>query len=149
MTTATAASAEAPALDFVGVMHEGIPVSLKNVDACIKFYVDVLGLKLLPRPKALDDLGPGAWLTDRHDRVQFHIIGTDRDYRPGADAPISPTGRHTAWMVANLDAFRARLGALGVHYDEVKGLIGSGSAQLFIKDPEGHTWEFQEAPRPR
>ena len=145
MTTAASLETKAPAFDFVGVIHEGIPVSLRNVDACIKFYCEVFGLKLLPRPKALDARGPGAWLGDQHDRVQFHIIGTERDYRPGADAPISPTGRHTAWMVADLDAFRARMRAFGVHYDEVTDLIGG--AQLFVKDPEGHTWEFQEPPR--
>jgi hypothetical protein len=32
-----------------------------------------------------------------------------------------------------------------VHFDEVSGLIGG--AQLFLKDPAGHTWEFQEPRR--
>jgi len=147
MTTALAQDTKLPKLSFVGFIHEGVPCRLENLDACIKFYVDVLGLKVLPRPKALDERAPGAWLGDADDTVQFHLIATPHEYLPGATAPISATGRHTAWMVKDLDAFRARMKANGVHYDEVTGLIGG--SQLFIKDPEGHTWEFQEPPRPR
>ncbi len=143
MASMTLQDAAAPAIAFLGFIHEGIPVSRKNLEACIAFYRQVLGLKLLPRPKALDDLGvPGAWLGDQDDTVQFHLIAKDDEYRPGADAPISATGRHTAWMIKDLDAFRARMRALGIHFEETRGLVGS--AQLFIKDPEGHTWEFQE-----
>lgn len=126
-----------PPVAFLGSIHEGIPV--RDLEACVKFYTEVLGLKLLPRP-ALP--GPGAWLGDDEDTVQFHLIVTERDYRPGAEAPISATGRHTAWMVKDLDAFRERMRALGVTYQEAKGYIASD--QVFIKDPEGHTWEFQE-----
>ena len=43
-----------PDLKWVGVIHEGVPCRRKDLDACIKFYQEVLGLKLLPRPKRLD-----------------------------------------------------------------------------------------------
>jgi catechol 2,3-dioxygenase-like lactoylglutathione lyase family enzyme len=133
-----------PAVTWLGSMHEGIPVDHANLEACVRFYVDVLGLKLLPRPKALDDLGPGAWLGDADGKVQFHLIATARDYKPGPGAKYSPTGRHTAWLVRDIEAFRKRLETLGIVYGEAKNLLGTGSAQLFIVDPEGHTWEFQE-----
>ena len=133
-----------PPVGFLGPMHEGVPVDNVNLDACIKFYVDVLGCKLLKRPKALDDLGRGAWLTDADEKVQFHLIATEKDLKPGPGKPYSPTGRHTAWLVSDIEAFRARMVALGVQYGEIKNLLGSGSAQLFVVDPEGHTWEFQE-----
>jgi catechol 2,3-dioxygenase-like lactoylglutathione lyase family enzyme len=126
-----------PPVRFLGPIHEGIPV--RNLEASVKFYTEVLGLKVLPRPQLP---GPGAWLGDAEDRVQFHLIVTESDYRPGPDAPISATGRHTAWMVGDLDTFRARMKALGITYREAKGYIASD--QVFIKDPEGHTWEFQE-----
>jgi catechol 2,3-dioxygenase-like lactoylglutathione lyase family enzyme len=140
----TNAPASLPGIQYLGSMHEGIPVGTKNLAACVKFYTDVLGLKLLPRPKALDDLGPGAWLGDTDNTVQFHLIATERDYKPGPGAKYSPTGRHTAWLVKDIEAFRARMHALDIPYGEAKNLLGSGSAQLFIVDPEGHTWEFQE-----
>jgi len=132
-----AARTDLPALQYLGPIHEGIPV--RNLEESVKFYIEVLGLRLLPRP-ALP--GPGAWLGDADNTVQFHLIVTEKDYRPGPDAPISATGRHTAWMVKDLDAFRARMHALGITYREAKGNVASD--QVFVKDPEGHTWEFQE-----
>ncbi len=128
---------ELPKPGFLGSVHEGIPV--RNLEASVRFYTEVLGLKLLPRPNLP---GPGAWLGDEDNTVQFHLIVTEKDYRPGPDAPISATGRHTAWMVKDLNALRERFKALGIPYEEVSGF--SASDQVFVKDPEGHTWEFQE-----
>ena len=134
-----------PPLRFHGFIHEGIPVASENLDACIKFYTEVLGLKLLPRPKALDELGPGAWLGDEHDTVQFHLISNDGALKPAEDERIQPAGRHTAWRIDNADDFRARMTALGIHFEEIGNLIGE--PQLFVTDPQGHTWEFQAVPR--
>jgi hypothetical protein len=36
---------------------------------------------------------------------------------------------------------------LGVPFEEVSSLIGD--AQVFVKDPQGHTWEFQGPPSRR
>jgi len=135
-------TAAVPALEFIGFIHEGVPCKLEDLPASIKFYQDVLGLHLLPRPKALDDIAPGAWMGDAENRVQFHLIAKDDEYAPGADAGAHPAGRHTAWMVKDIGAFRARMKALGVHFSEISSLIGA--PQVFIVDPSGHTWEFQE-----
>ena len=62
-----------PEFSWIGCMHEGIPVATENLDACIKFYTEVLGLNILSRPKTLDEFGPGAWLGDKDDTVQFHL----------------------------------------------------------------------------
>jgi len=141
MATNVAQQAAAPAIDFIGMIHEGVPVARANLDACVKFYIDVLGLKLLPRPKALDELVPGAWLGNDADTVQFHLIAKDDELRPPPGAKAAPAGRHTAWRVADIDAFKARMRSLGIEYGEVSSLIGD--AQVFVQDPEGHTWEFQ------
>jgi catechol 2,3-dioxygenase-like lactoylglutathione lyase family enzyme len=135
---------DVPKLSFIGVMHEGIPISLKNLDASIRFYIDVLGLHKIPRPKALDDIGPGAWLENEERTVQFHLIGTDEELKPGPDAKIAPAGRHTAWIIKDAEAFRGRMRALSIPFEEIGSLVGR--PQLFIKDPEGHTWEFQTPP---
>ena len=63
-------------------MHEGIPVAVDNLDACINFYTEVLGLELLRRPKGLDKSGPGAWLGDEDDTVQFHLMANDNTLSP-------------------------------------------------------------------
>jgi catechol 2,3-dioxygenase-like lactoylglutathione lyase family enzyme len=132
----------APAIDFVGVMHEGIPVATANLEACIKFYTEVLGLHQIPRPRALDEIGRGAWLEDDHKRVQFHLIASDKEQRPAPGSKIAPAGRHTAWIIQDVGAFRARMQHLGVPFEEIGSLVGR--PQLFLIDPEGHTWEFQE-----
>ena len=130
-----------PELTWIGSMHEGIPVSTENLEACIKFYTEVLDLKLLSRPKALDEFGPGAWLGDKFDTVQFHLIANDKTLIPGKDARIEPAGRHTAWRIKDVGAFRDRLRALNVEFEEITSLLGT--AQIFVLDPQGHTWEFQ------
>lgn len=145
MATRSEHLTEAPALEFVGMIHEGVPCRGQDLDACIKFYTEVFGLKLLPRPKALDDLGPGAWLGDSADRVQFHLIANDTDFSPGPGARVTPAGRHTAWMVKDIDAFCARMEALGVPCQSISSLIGA--PQVFVTDPAGHTWEFQGPPK--
>jgi len=147
MSDASTQSKSAPDLRFVGAIHEGIPVAHERLEACIAFYRDVLGLKVIPRPKALDELGKGAWLTDQDETVQFHLIANDTAVKPGPGAKIEPAGRHTAWRIRDAAAFRARMEALGVPYREIGSLIGE--PQLFVIDPEGHTWEFQEVPKPR
>ena len=53
-----------PQVKWVGVMHEGVPCRRSDLDACIKFYQDVLGLKLLPRPAIWRDAAPG-WACPR------------------------------------------------------------------------------------
>ena len=142
MATVLDQKAEIPAMSFLGFIHEGVPCKLADLPTCIKFYQDVLGLKLLPRPKALDDIAPGAWMGDADNKVQFHLIAKDDEYAPGANAGAHPAGRHTAWMVKDIAAFRARMKALGVHFSEIGSLIGA--PQVFVVDPSGHTWEFQE-----
>ena len=91
---------------------------------------------------ALDDMVPGAWLADADNRVQFHLIAKDDEHNPGPDARMTPAGRHTAWMVKDINAFKARMRGLAIAYEETSALIGG--AQVFVKDPAGHTWEFQE-----
>ena len=130
-----------PKFSWIGCMHEGIPVANENLNACIKFYTEVLGLKLLSRPKTLDQFGPGAWLSDEDNIVQIHLIGNDEATIPGKEARTDPTSRHTAWRIKDVDAFRDRLHMLEVEFDEITNLLGR--AQIFVLDPQGFTWEFQ------
>src|SRR5581483_6582055 len=57
-------------------LHEGFPV--KDAEASLKFYTEVLGMTVYPRP----NLGPGYWVGTPDGAVQFHIIQTDDEYRP-------------------------------------------------------------------
>jgi len=133
-----------PAIRFDGVSHEGIPVDRDKLDACIDFYRDVLGLIRIPRPPALDAMGSGAWMVDADRTVSFHLIVNETALRPGADAKITPAGRHTAWKIRDVTAFRERMKALNIPFHEIGNL--TGDPQLFLLDPQGHTWEFQGPP---
>lgn len=137
----TATDNSTPKFGFIGAIHEGFPVAEERFDACVDFYTRVLGLNQIPRPRALDELGKGAWFTNDEKTIQFHLIVNDAMLRPGPEAKIEPAGRHTAWRISDPDAFRARMKALNQNFEEIGSLIGQ--AQLFVKDPEGHTWEFQ------
>ena len=136
---------EFPAIKFLGSIHEGIPVATEKLDECIEFFTSVLGLKVLPRPRALDELGPGASLGDEDDTVQFHLIANDGAVKPRDGAGVEPASRHTAWRIEDAENFRNRMQALDIHFEEISNLIGE--AQLFVTDPQGHTWEFQEPAR--
>jgi glyoxylase I family protein len=117
-------------------LHEGFPV--KDAEASLKFYTDVLGLQVLPRP----NIGPGYWVGTTDRKVEFHIIQTDTQYIPGPDAIPAAQARHTAWLVDSLEDLRQHLSGLGVAFREQKGRVGAD--QVFVVDPDGHTWEFQE-----
>lgn len=133
-------AAAPPAPTFLRPIHEGFPV--KDADVSLKFYTEVLGLNVLTyRPATL---GVGYWVGTDDGLVQFHIIQTDKDYIPGPGSPMNPTGRHTAWFVEDIDGLRARLDAHGIAHQEISTLIGA--VQLFCQDPDGHIWEFQQAP---
>ena len=45
-------------------------------------------------------------------------------------------------MIQDLDAFRARLRERGVKYSQLDSVVASD--QVFVQDPSGFTWEFQE-----
>ena len=141
----TTAKTEIPPIKFLGSIHEGIPVATEMLDECIEFFTGVLGLKVLPRPPALDKLGPGAWLGDEDDTVQFHLIANDGAVKPRDGAGVEPASRHTAWRIEDAEIFRNRMRALDIHFEEISNLIGE--AQLFVIDPQGNTWEFQEQAR--
>jgi catechol 2,3-dioxygenase-like lactoylglutathione lyase family enzyme len=117
-------------------LHEGFPV--RDAEVSLKFYTEVLGLKVLTRP----NIGPGYWVGTEDKRVEFHIIETDRQPIPGPDAVPAAQARHTAWLVGSLEELRNHLDSLGVAYREQSGRVGAD--QVFIVDPDGHTWEFQE-----
>lgn len=111
-------------------------VLARDLDATVRFYVDLLGLAPGPRP----DLGfPGAWLYVG-DRAVLHIIA-------GREVPEPPAGvlDHMAFSAAGLPQVTARLDAEGIHYD-LRRQRGAGTWQLFCHDPNGAKVELDFDP---
>lgn len=118
-----------------------------DLDACRRFYTEVLGLAVGPRP---DFPFPGLWLYEGDTGVWanavVHIIGVDRsdpkglqDYLGGRDeAALKGTGvlDHIAFFATGLAEMRGRLRGLGIEVRE-RTVPGLGLHQLFLDDPNG------------
>lgn len=118
-----------------------------DLDACQRFYEDVLGLKVGPRPAFAF---PGLWLYEGDTSVWansvVHIIGIDRDDPEGLkaylgdrdEASLRGTGAidHIAFFATGLAEMRARLERLGVARRE-RTVPNLGLHQVFIDDPSG------------
>jgi catechol 2,3-dioxygenase-like lactoylglutathione lyase family enzyme len=85
------------------------------------FYGDVLGLRELEKPKALQARG-GLWFEHVH-------VGVEEDFRPARKA-------HPALLVENLDELAARIGA--VEWDDAV----PGVRRFYASDPFGNRLEF-------
>lgn len=123
-----------------------------DLDACERFYGEVLGLKVGPRPAFPF---PGLWLyegdTQQWANACVHIIGIDRQDPNGLraylgdrdEASLQGTGAidHIAFFATGLAAMRERLGRLHVESRE-RTVPNLGLHQVFIEDPNGVTIEL-------
>ena len=111
-------------------------VLAEELEATVRFYVDLLGLAPGHRP----DLGfPGAWLYVG-DSAVLHIIA-------GREMPVQRAGvlDHMAFSARGLSTVKARLDAEGVRY-ELRRQRGAGTWQLFCHDPNGAKVELDFDP---
>ena len=118
-----------------------------DLQACQRFYCDVLGLVVGPRPPFPF---PGLWLyagdTAVYANAAVHIIGIDRSDPVGlqqylgdrAEASLQGTGAvdHLAFFATGLAATMARLQAHGVPFRE-RTVPVLDLHQVFVDDPNG------------
>ncbi len=114
---------------FIADIHH-VSINVTDVDRSHAFYVDVLGLDVLPRP---DFPFPGRWLDAGAGR-QVHLIQTDR-------IP-DDVGQHFAFRAADLNALCEHLAAAGVAVSGPKP-VGAGR-QAFFHDPDGNRLEIYQ-----
>ncbi|MEW8506600.1 MAG: VOC family protein [Candidatus Thiodiazotropha sp.] len=100
----------------------------------LAFYQGLLELEIdTSRP----DLGfPGAWL--KVGTQQIHLLQLDNPDALSERPVHGGRDRHTAFVVDNLDAIRAKLEQAGVDYT----LSRSGRQALFCRDPDENTLEL-------
>jgi len=109
-----------------------VALQVKNVEATVRFYEDIVGLKQIPRPA----FGfPGAWFRIGVDQ-ELHLI----DGAAG-QASQSNRGDHFAMMVDSIEEAEAMLRGKGITF---KGPHHrpDGAKQIFFEDPDGHVVEF-------
>lgn len=116
-------------------------IRVKDIDASLKFYGEVLGMKL-DNKKRLDD----CWLyflSDSENTCQIEL--TYNDEIPSCGYEIGKGFGHFAFEVESLDEFSEKIKKLGYEYlYEPFDLTGKGSKIAFIKDPDGYEIELIE-----
>jgi len=116
---------------ITGLNHANI--STVKLSETIAFFVDVLGLKVGPRP----EFGiAGAWLYSGQQPV-VHLV--ERPPPGGPEGAID----HISFTVPDLGAAMARLDQLGIAYRWSEIPSGFGR-QAFLQDPNGVTIELTE-----
>jgi catechol 2,3-dioxygenase-like lactoylglutathione lyase family enzyme len=109
-----------------------VSVRTSNLDASIRFYEDVIGLKVGYRPTM--SFG-GAWLYDGS-RAVIHIICED-EFTQNDTGPLD----HVAFNCKGLEEYRQGLDDKGVPY-RTNYIPDTKLTQLFVEDPEGVTIEL-------
>jgi catechol 2,3-dioxygenase-like lactoylglutathione lyase family enzyme len=106
-----------------------VSINVSDVDAALRFYVDVLGLT--PRTDRPNFGFGGAWLDAGGQQV--HLI----------EAPVPASqGQHFAVLVADLDATVAELRERGLDVSDPKPV--ATSLQTFVTDPSGNLVELHQ-----
>jgi glyoxylase I family protein len=120
---------------FNNILHASLLVA--DTGRALKFYADVLGMEVLPRP----DLGfAGAWLGVGEQ--QIHLLELPSPDPVEGRVTHGGRDRHVAVGVSDIEELRKRLEAAGI----ACSLSRSGRRALFCRDPDGNALEFVEAP---
>ena len=118
-----------------------------ELEACRRFYADVLGLVVGPRP---DFPFPGLWLyagdTAVWANAVLHIVGIDRDDPSGLNQYLGERDNtnlqgsgavdHVAFFATGLVSMRATLARLAIPNRE-RSVPGIALHQIFVEDPNG------------
>ena len=122
-------------------------IRTNDLEASRRFYADVLGLTVGPRPAFPF---PGLWMYrgDHGDvaNAVVHIIGTDRTQEKGLDGYLGErdetklrgTGTidHVAFFAEGLATMLEHLRTIGVEYRQ-RTVPSIGLHQVFLDDPNG------------
>ena len=116
-------------MEMVSLHHVQIAIFEGGEPLARSFYGALLGLAEVPKPPNLQRRG-GVWFDTG--TIQLHL-GVDPSFTPAAKA-------HVALLVADLDALRARLSALG--YPRVDDEPLPGFDRFYSSDPFGNRVEL-------
>jgi catechol 2,3-dioxygenase-like lactoylglutathione lyase family enzyme len=107
-----------------------VSLNVDDAEKTGRFYIDVLGLEVLPRP---DFPFAGYWL--RAGDQEIHLIQVPDHRVPG--------GEHFAFRVDDVDAVCRELTERGVKVSKPMQIPGGGK-QAFLRDPSGNLLELNQ-----
>jgi catechol 2,3-dioxygenase-like lactoylglutathione lyase family enzyme len=120
-----------------------VTIVVKDLAASRKFYVDALGMTLVPRPGFPF---AGEWYqagpTLIHTILEFEGSG-----RAGAAACANSRGHHFAFLVDDCHEAAQRIAELKIPFISPPKLRPDGATQLFVNDPDGHLVELCSNPK--
>jgi catechol 2,3-dioxygenase-like lactoylglutathione lyase family enzyme len=111
--------------------HVQLAIPKGAEDRCRRFYVDVLGMKEVPKPSTLAGRG-GLWLESGPVRIH---LGVEENFSPARKA-------HPAVVIGNLDGLAQMLSEAGCepNWDDAIPEV----RRFFASDPVGNRIEFLE-----
>jgi catechol 2,3-dioxygenase-like lactoylglutathione lyase family enzyme len=98
-----------------------VNIRTPRVADTVRFYVDLLGMKAVPRP-GTEDMASSAWLCDATGQAAIHV-GSGRVH-------------HAAFECSDYSAMRARLEA-GNQIVGLSEVPQIALRQIFVRDPNG------------
>jgi len=113
----------------VGILDH-FNIRTRRLDETVRFYRDILGLTLGPRPNFSF---PGAWMYS-DGRAVVHLV--DIASTDEAQKPDSGAVHHLAFASRGFAAMQEHLAALGVPFQTVQ-VPGGELCQIFVSDPNG------------
>ena len=120
-----------------------VALMVKDVERSRNFYLNVLGMKKIPRPETKV---PGDWLGIGNN--QLHLVG-----EPGPAWKIDPRRPHMALDVDDIEEAKATLTRMGVPFVDAANqtvipmteaalrLVGR---QIWLEDPDGNMIELRQ-----
>ena len=116
-------------MKLLAVHHAQLIVPRGSLAAARDFYLGVLGLEEIPKPEVLAARG-GFWAQ----------LGAQQIHVNEEDAPLASRRAHVAYLVDDLEAWRARLLALGLTVQDGEPLLGQ--RRFEFRDPFDNRVEF-------
>lgn len=132
-----------PSLEPGHFNHIALPTA--DAERGAKFYCEVLGFRLVPRP---DFSFEGRWLYRKEAGVMVHLIHDEN--HQASDGPINSRWHHFAMQSSDIDEDLKLLAAHGV--ETVERVLPdyttspAGYRQVFFRDPDGNVIEIGEWP---
>ena len=111
-------------------------VTVKDIDASLRFYTEVLGLTFERRRKIPENNAEIAFVVDPESDARIELTHWDDKTTVDPGEQLD----HLAFQVPDLDAFLTKVRAQGVKVAKEPYTLAGGSGRLaFILDPD-HIW---------